>query len=352
MSEEEILFSVKRGIGRIVLNRPKALNALTLPMVRLLDPKLREWAADDSVKAVVISGAGDRAFCAGGDVASIYRNKMDGDGSVGRDFFREEYIVNRMIFRFPKPWIALLDGITMGGGVGLSVHGPFRIATEKFLFAMPETGIGLFPDVGGGHFLPRLPGQLGMYLALTGNRLKAADALYAGVATHFIHSNRLPAVIEALEETLWSGDAIGDVGLVLDEFTGDAGPATLPPQRALIDTHFAGDSVEAIVRSLQSGGDEWAAKAAASLARLSPTSMKITFRQIRSGASMSFEDIMTMEYRMSQGCMAGHDFFEGVRAVLIDKDNTPKWQPAELAGVTQDVVDRHFAPVANDLSFE
>ncbi|MDF3075503.1 MAG: enoyl-CoA hydratase [Alphaproteobacteria bacterium] len=350
MSDQEVLFEVKGAVGHIILNRPKALNALTLPMVRLIGPQMDKWAGDMAVKAVVISGAGDRAFCAGGDVAEIYRRKMVGDISLGRDFFREEYIVNRAIFRFPKPWIALLDGITMGGGVGLSVHGRFRIVTEKFLFAMPETGIGLFPDVGGGHFLPRLPGQLGMYLALTGQRLKAADGLYCGVATHFVSSDRILALQQALETM--SGEGDGAVEAVLEKFTADAGAATLPPHRTMIDHHFGRDTVDSIVSSLAKDSSEWAQKTAGALARLSPTSMKITFKQIRDGGSMSFEDIMTMEYRMSQGCMNGHDFYEGVRAVLIDKDNAPKWQPATLAEVGEDIVARHFAPVSNDLFFK
>jgi enoyl-CoA hydratase len=350
MSDQEVLFEVKGSVGHIVLNRPKALNALTLPMVRLIAPQMEAWAKDKAVKAVVISGAGDRAFCAGGDVAEIYRRKIAGDMSLGRDFFREEYIVNRDIFRFPKPWIALLDGITMGGGVGLSVHGRFRIVTEKFLFAMPETGIGLFPDVGGGHFLPRLPGQLGMYLALTGQRLKAADALYCGVATHFVSSDRVPALKEALENLSDAGDQA--IETVLEKFTGDAGAATLSPHRAMIDHHFGGDTVDSIVASLAKDSSEWAQKTAAALARLSPTSMKITFRQIRLGGEMSFEDIMTMEYRISQGCMNAHDFYEGVRAVLIDKDNAPKWNPAALADVTEEIVARHFMPVSNDLVFK
>ena len=350
MSDQEVLFEAKGAIGHIVLNRPKALNALTLPMVRTIAPQMEKWAAEKSVKAVVVSGAGDRAFCAGGDVAEIFRRKMAGDTSLGRDFFREEYIVNRAIFRFPKPWIALLDGITMGGGVGLSVHGRFRVATEKFLFAMPETGIGLFPDVGGGHFLSRLPGQLGMYLALTGQRLKAADALYCGVATHFVASEKMPELKRALESMSGEGDAA--VEAVLAQFKGEAGEPTLPAHRAEIDRHFGQDSVEGIVASLAKDGSEWAQKNSAALAKLSPTSMKITFKQIRDGASMSFEDIMTMEYRMSQGCMAGHDFYEGVRAVLIDKDHAPKWQPPALANVGEAIVARHFAPVNNDLVFK
>ncbi|MGE0661234.1 MAG: enoyl-CoA hydratase/isomerase family protein [Reyranellaceae bacterium] len=350
MSDQEVLFEAKGRVGHIVLNRPKALNALTLPMVRLIAPQMEKWAADKAIKAVVISGAGDRAFCAGGDVAEIYRQKVAGNMSLGRDFFREEYIVNRAIFRFPKPWIALLDGITMGGGVGLSVHGRFRVATEKFLFAMPETGIGLFPDVGGGHFLPRLPGQLGMYLALTGQRLKAADALYGGVATHFVSSEKMPELKQALESMKGEGDAA--VEAVLAQFKGEAGEPTLPAHRADIDRHFGQSSVEGIVASLAKDGSEWAQKTAAALAKLSPTSMRITFRQIRDGASMSFEDIMTMEYRLSQGCMAGHDFYEGVRAVLIDKDHAPKWQPATLEAVGEDIVARHFAPVGNDLIFK
>lgn len=347
MSEAEILFGRAGGIGHVTLNRPKALNALTLSMVRALDAQMEAWAIDPAIHAVVVRGAGDRAFCAGGDIAALYHDRF----GVGRDFFREEYIVNRNIFRFAKPWIAVLDGITMGGGVGLSVHGAVRVATEKTVLAMPECGIGLFPDVGGGHYLSRLPGGLGMYLALTGYRMKAADCLHSGTATHYVPSARVAELVDALDRATLDGDAKAYASTIVARFAADPGPVPLAQHRAAIDRHFVHDSVEAIAASLAGDASEWAQAQAKILARNSPTSMKITHRQIRDAGAMEFEAIMIMEYRISQGCMRGHDFFEGVRALIIEKDNAPHWQPARLEDVTPAMVAAHFAPVANDLEF-
>ena len=347
MSEAEILFGRAGTVGHVMLNRPKALNALTLGMVRALDAQMKAWAGDASVRAIVARGAGERAFCAGGDIAALYQDRF----GVGRDFFREEYIVNRAIFRCAKPWIAILDGITMGGGVGLSVHGAMRVATEKTMLAMPECGIGLFPDVGGGHYLSRLPGKLGMYLALTGYRMKAADCLLTGTATHYVPSARVAELVDELDRAALDGDAKAQASAIVAKFAADPGQAPLAQHRASIDRHFAHDSVEAIAAALQADPSEWAQAQAKILARNSPTSMKITHRQIHDAGAMAFEAIMTMEYRISQGCMRGHDFFEGVRALIIEKDNAPQWQPARLQDVTPPMVEAHFTPVANDLKF-
>ena len=326
----DILFDWKDGLAVVTLNRPDALNALTLEMARALDRMLVDWAADDGVKAVLIKGAGERAFCAGGDVRRLYDAGRAGE-RYPADFYRDEYRLNARIHHFPKPYVALMDGIVMGGGVGLSVHGSWRIATERTMFAMPETGIGLFPDVGGSWFLPRLPGRIGMYLAMTGARLKAADAVYAGVCDLFV-----PAVkLEALEAALAAG---GEVEAAIRRCAADPGPATLPEHREVIDRCFAGSEVEEFLRALDAEGGEWAAKTAATVRTKSPSSLKMAAQQLRYGARLGFNDCMRMEYRLALACGRGEDFYEGVRAAIIDKDQKPRWRPATLAEVRpQDV---------------
>lgn len=350
-AEAEMLFEQRGSVGVVTLNRPKALNALNLSMIRALAPRLQAWAADPAIRAVVVQGAGEKAFCAGGDVRAVYEDGLamkrgTGKGALTREFFREEYILNHMIHRFPKPYIALLDGITMGGGVGLSVHGAFRVASERILVAMPETGIGLFPDVGGGWFLPRCPGEIGTYLALTGHRCQAADALYAGFVTHHVPAETQPALLTALCAADWSTDPALVARAILDGFHLDPGPAPLADRRDAIDAAFAGDRAEAILAALEARGDDWARETLKTLSRMSPTSLKISLRQLRECRGRPYEDCVTIEYRLSQGCMAGVDFYEGIRALLVDKDRTPRWQPASLAEVEEALVARHFAPPA------
>jgi enoyl-CoA hydratase/carnithine racemase len=355
MSEAEILFEVKDGLGIVTLNRPKALNSLSHGMILEMEKVIPQWEKDAAVKAVVVRGAGDRAFCAGGDVAGLYREMRDDpSGTTRRDFFRDEYIVNRRIYRYAKPWISLIDGIDMGGGVGLSVHGSHSVATEKFLFAMPETTIGLFPDVGGGYFLSRLPGALGTFLALTSHRLKAADALWAGIVQAHVPSAKLGELQAALGAADLSGpDPNKKVDKVIARFAEDPGVPTLPAMMKDIDRCFSAESLAEIVAKLKKQGGEWADKQLAALLRLSPISMAITLEQLKRCANRSFEDSMTIEYRMSQRCMQkGHDFFEGVRALLIDKDQKPKWNPSTIEGVTPALVEEHFRPVSNDLFFD
>ncbi len=326
--------------GHITLNRPKALNALTLPMIQAMDPQLRAWAKDASIEAIVLTGAGEKAFCAGGDVRAVYEAGKGINGapkSLTRDFFFEEYCLNRLIHRYAKPYVSLIDGICMGGGMGLSVNGRMRVVSERAMMAMPETGIGLFPDVGGSHFLSRCPGQLGAYFALTGARLKAADMLYAGLATHYVPSAKLLALQAALES--------GNADAAVAHFAESAGEAPLAAERARIDRCFAADTVEGILEALAADGSEWAQKTRATLLTKSPTSMKVSLRQVRTGAKHDFEDCMRMEFRLVQRFMRGHDFFEGIRAVLVDKDNAPKWNPATLADVTPAMVDTYFAPL-------
>jgi enoyl-CoA hydratase len=346
MTESDILFDVRGRAGVITLNRPQALNALTLAMIEAMDARLTAWASDPAVQVVVVRGAGERAFCAGGDVRVIWQAGKDGD-PLTRDFFRAEYRLNRRIKTFRKPYVALIDGIAMGGGVGVSVHGSHRVATERTVFAMPETRIGLFPDVGASFFLPRLAGKLGLYLGLTGARLRAADAVYAGIATHYVDSARLPELEAEMAE------AGGDVGPVLARFAGNPGKAGLADRRAAIDRCFAGNTVEGIIGALTDEKGEWAEGVLKDLAAASPTSLKITVEELRRGGKLEFDGCMTMEFRLSQACLARHDSYEGIRAAVIDKDNEPDWQPATLTGVSAELVAAHFAPPpGGDLTFD
>lgn len=342
--EQEIIFSVEGGIGHVLLNRPKALNALTHGMCTALHAQLDAWGADDAIEAVVIEGAGDKGFCAGGDIRALHESGRDGT-DYWRHFYGDEYRLNAAIFHFDKPYIALIDGIVMGGGVGVSEHGSHRIATERTLYAMPETGIGLVPDVGGSYFLPRLPDHMGLYLGLTGARLKAADCVHSGVADAFISSDKLDALKADLCATHIAD--VDDVDRIIDKYKGDPGPAPLADVAEEIDQHFAHHSVEEIVEALNSGSD-WARKTAAVMATKSPTSLKLAFRQIHEGAGLDFNDGLRMEFRLVSRIMQAHDFFEGVRAVILDKDNAPNWQPASLEGVTDVMVDSYFAPLGSD----
>ncbi|HJW42672.1 MAG TPA: enoyl-CoA hydratase/isomerase family protein, partial [Rhizomicrobium sp.] len=340
MSDEtEIQFEQRGAVGLITLNRPKALNALTHGMVVALHAQLKEWAVDDAVKTVVIQGAGERAFCAGGDIRTLYDSGKAGT-PYAIEFYRGEYLLNAFIKHFPKPYVAMLHGFVMGGGVGVSVHGSHRIADETMVFAMPETGIGLFPDVGGSFFLPRLPGAIGLYLGLTGARLKTADALYAGVATHFVPAARRGTLLERLCEGRGVDMALGDVA--------DAIPDTyLSVHRAKIDSIFSQESVEAIMAALDADHTDWADDTAGTIRTKSPTAAKLAFRQIHEGARLDFDGCMRMEFRLVNRVIAGHDFYEGVRATIIDKDGAPKWQPATLAEVTDKDIDAYFAPLGD-----
>jgi enoyl-CoA hydratase len=312
-------------------------------MIRRFHAQLDAWASDPAVKRVAVRGAGEKAFCAGGDIRALY----DGRGTaITADFFREEYRLNRRIFHYPKPYVALMDGIAMGGGVGVSVHARHRVVCEATMLAMPETGIGLFPDVGATWFLPRMPGRIGAYMALTGARLKAADCLYGGIADVFVPAARHEDLIAALRGG-------SDIGAVLGDFSEEPGASALAAQRDAIDRCFAGETVEAVEAALAADGSDWANKTLETMAGRSPTSQKIALRQIALGGRLDFDDCMRLEYRLSQHCMAGHDFFEGVRAVVIDKDGKPGWQPARLSGVTDDMVAEYFAPLGPaELTFD
>ncbi len=349
----EILFELRGGVGFVRLNRPQALNALTLSLIEAFDARLRAWAGDSAVLAVVVRGAGTRAYCAGGDIRSIWDGGRTTDGPAS-ELFRCEYLLIRRIKVYPKPFVALIGGIAMGGGIGLCVHASHRVATERSLMALPETRIGLFLDVGSSYFLPRLAGALGPYLALTGTRLMAADARYAGLADHVVETARLPALEDALAAADWSAGAARDVvSATIRDFESEPGGAALAERRAAIDRCFGRPTIEAIVVALEAEAGAWATSTLETLRACSPTSLKVTVEQLRRGAVLDFDQAMIMEYRLSQAFLARHDFHEGIRAMVIDKDNAPRWDPPTLAGVSPELVEAHFAPLgARDLSFD
>jgi enoyl-CoA hydratase len=359
---DEILFGRKGALVTLTINRPQALNALTLDNYRRFEPALRAWAADPSVHAVVVRGAGNRAFCAGGDVRAVYEagRGIGGDPDLPAVFFREEYQLIRQIHRFPKPYIAIIDGITMGGGAGISVNGSYRVATERTLFAMPETGIGLFPDVGATRFLNRCPGQVGRYLGLTGARLATADVLYCGFATHAVEHDQIETLLGDLARASWrTGDEHVLTTTILARFAVDPGAAPLAALQPAIDRCFAPDSVEAIFDALavEAAGESayaaWAEETRTALLTKSPTSLKITLRQLTIGRAYDLDAALALEYRLTQHVMAGHDFYEGIRAMLIDRDRKPQWRPATLAGVSDSIVDEYFAPIGDrELRFD
>ena len=346
---DEILFERRGAAGLIMLNRPAALNAVTHAMVLALRAQLDAWAGDPSITRVVIMAAGERAFSAGGDIRHLYELGRAGRHAEMLQFWRDEYPLNAAIKNYRKPYVALIDGIVMGGGVGVSLHGSHRVAGDRFSFAMPEVGIGFFPDVGATWFLPRLPGELGAYCGLTGERFNGADAVAAGLATHCIPSARFPALIEALAGTV-------PVDAALAAFVEEAGEGPIMARRQTIDRLFAGNSVEDILAALDreaasaSADAAWAGKTAATMRTKSPLSLKLALTQVRRGKAWDFETCMRAEFRIVSRIVEGHDFYEGVRAVIVDKDNAPRWRPATLAEVGAAEVERHFAPLADELS--
>jgi len=348
----DIDFEQRGALGLVTLNRPKALNALTHAMALALERQLAEWAAAPAIAAVAIRGAGEKAFCAGGDIRALYDAGQPG-GERGRNnfaFYADEYRLNAAIKRYPKPYVALIDGVVMGGGVGVSIHAARRIAGDATLFAMPETGIGLFPDVGGTWFLPRLPGEVGMWLGLTGTRLRTADVMAAGICDHYLPSDRFEELILALSEIeIGPREPIEAVDWVIEAFARQPeGEGTLAARRAMIDRCFAGDSVEAVLEALAAEHDPWAEEQRAAILAKSPTCTRIAFRQIRIGARLSFGECMALEYRLARFCMQRPDFYEGVRAAIIDRDSPPAWDPATLAQADDAFVAPAFAPLGKE----
>jgi enoyl-CoA hydratase len=337
--EPEVLIRVQSGVGRITLNRPKALHALNKAMCEAMTAALVAWREDPAVKSVVIDHAGERGFCAGGDIRMIAESGA-GDAVEARAFFLTEYRLNQLMFDYPKPITAIVDGIVMGGGVGISEPAEVRIATERTTYAMPETGIGLFPDVGGGWFLSRLPGETGTWLALTGARLKAADTVFLGIHTHYLPTDAL----EAFHAILKTDPA--HPADVADGLEADPGEPAVEAHVGAIDRLFAPDSVEAIFAALEAEGTDWALAQLAVLKTKSPQSLKVTLRQLRLGRHMAdFASNMAMEYRLGGRVVRTHDFQEGVRSVIVDKDGAPAWRPATLEAVSDAEVDALFAPL-------
>ncbi len=331
----DIIVERQGAIGRIRLNRPAALHALTTDMCGGIIAALADFETDDTVKAIVFDHAEGRGFCAGGDIRMLAQSGK-GDGREARAFFHTEYRMNHRLFTYAKPTIAIMDGITMGGGVGIALPCRYRVATENTRLAMPETGIGLFPDVGGGWYLPRLPGKIGVFLALTGARLDGAECLAVGLATHYVTAAAVPEIVRALAD---NADAIS---LTIKTLGIGAPLARIVESRTYIDRLFAGDSVAAIMAALEADNSAWAAKELATMRTKSPLSMAVAFRQLRDGASMpDFAAEMAQEYAIGTRVVHTADFIEGVRALIIEKDNAPQWQ----ANVDSSEVDAIFAPL-------
>jgi enoyl-CoA hydratase len=336
---EDVNIHTHGHAGHISLNRPKALHALTLDMCHAMSAALSGWADDAAVEAVILDHAEGRGFCAGGDINLLRHSALNDDGVSGRKFFHDEYQLNHQMFAYAKPIVAFMDGITMGGGVGIALPCQYRVATEHTRFAMPETGIGLFPDVGGGWHLSRLGGRLGQFLALTGARLDGAECVWAGIATHYLDT----ADLAEAKSRIAAGHEPGQVLSAL---------ATTPPQAriegnaAAIKKHFASDRYEDILASLEADESEWAAKELATLRTKSPQTCKVALRQLADSAKLdSFADNMVMEYRIASRVLTRPDFAEGVRAVIVDKTNDPAWDPATPEGVSEELLDQIFAPL-------
>ena len=345
-SEPEVLTRIQGRVGRITLNRPGALHALTTNMCRLMTDALLAWRDDPAVELVMFDHSGERGFCAGGDIRMLAESGA-GDGKLAREFFFIEYRLNELLFRYPKPTLAFMDGITMGGGVGLAQPCRYRVATERTTFAMPETGIGLFPDVGGGWYLSRMPDHLGLWLALTGARIKAADCELLGIATDYVEAARIPD----LKAAILADPAAIETHLTL--FEGDAGRPPLAAHQDQIVRLFGHDTMEAIVAALNVAGTDWAKDQLKVLATKSPQTLKVALRQLQLGlAAKTFAENMAMEYRIGARVVQRHDFLEGVRAVIVDKDNAPQWKPAALKDVDAALLDSIFCalPSADEWS--
>ncbi|WP_294173345.1 enoyl-CoA hydratase/isomerase family protein [uncultured Sphingomonas sp.] len=335
----DVLTSVEGPVGRVRLNRPKALHALTREMCEAISEALLAWRGDPAVKAVVIDHAEGRGFCAGGDVVMLARSGA-GDAVEANAFFHAEYRLNHLLFTYPKPTVALMDGITMGGGVGISLPCKFRVATENTRLAMPETGIGLFPDVGGGWYLSRLPGRVGQFMALTGARLDGAECKYLGLATHYVEQASLPELVERI------GKTPGRVNGAIGNFAGIAPDAKIAANQIAIAKLFASDRLENVVKCLEEDGGDWAQSELATIKSKSPLSCKVSLRLLAEGENRrDFADEMRAEYALATHVVRTHDFVEGVRALLIDKTGDPQWEPAAPEAVTDEMLDELFAPL-------
>ncbi len=338
---QDILVETQGQLGRIRLNRPKAINSLTLEMVMRVREALARFAEDPSVGSVLVTGEGERGLCAGGDIRALYDHGRDGSGLAAR-FFREEYRMNFEIAAYRKPYLAVMDGITMGGGVGISAHGAIRIVTERTRMAMPETGIGFFPDVGGTWLLSHGPGEIGTFIGLTGDSFGGADAIYAGFADFFIQSAKIPdliAQLSALPANLGLEPLRGFVARFAEEIT-----PPLAAHRAEIDRIFKFATVEEITAALAASGSEFARKTLTVMAQKSPTAMKVTLRLLRlAAADADLKTSLQREFTTTAAVLASSEFYEGVRAAVVDKDRNPKWSPATLPEVTEAILHPYFS---------
>jgi len=349
LHDGDVLVRRHGALRRITLNRPTALNAITLEMAEAMTSMLRDWASDPAVGMVLLDGAGERGFCAGGDIRALYDAAKAGDSLPAR-FWATEYKLNVLIARYPKPVVVVMDGLVMGGGVGLSAHAGFRVVTDRSAIAMPEVQIGFFPDVGACYLLSRAPGYAGTHLALTGHRIGAADAIYCNLADTHIVADRVSALPLALAGCRGSHDVRARLG----ELASTAAPARLPGERQWIDGCYGAAEVEEIVKRLGASGNETARAALEAMRKASPTSLKVTLRNLRSAATFNrVEESFAQDYRIALACVAGHDFIEGIRAAIVDKDRNPRWRPDEIEAVTPELVDRHFRGVGGlELTFE
>ncbi|MDL2404900.1 enoyl-CoA hydratase/isomerase family protein [Rhizobium calliandrae] len=340
---EEVIVGRQGSAGLIRLNRPQALNSLTLPMIRAIASALSDFAADPSIASAIVSGEGERAFCAGGDIRLLHESGKRGSAEA-ETFWREEFRLNHAIANYPKPYVALMDGITMGGGVGLSCHGSHRVVTERTRLAMPETGIGYFPDVGATWLLPRAPGESGTWMGLSGHAIHAADAIHSRLADHCVASSDLPALIETIC-ALPIATSADDVHRVISGMAFPAGESRLAANRDMIDRALAYDAVEDIQEALGQEAGDFAAETSQMISTRSPTSLKLTLKLLRAGRkSASLAECLNRELGACLGILYNPDFFEGVRAAVIDKDRNPKWSPASLAEVDIVAIDRFFVP--------
>lgn len=346
--QAEVLVERRGAAGLLTLNRPAALNALNLNMVRLIAAALDAWENDPAVKTVIVQGAGGKAFCAGGDIRLLYEQGKAGRQDEALAFWAEEYRLNVRISEYPKPYVSIIDGIVMGGGVGVSLHGSHVVAGDRYLFAMPEVGIGFFPDVGATYALPRLPGRAGTWLAVSGERVRAGDAVALGLADGHAPSARIPDFVAALEAGEHPDSALA-------RMKAEAAPTLSPVDRMTLDACFNEQSVEDILDALDAaaeGGSDFARKTAATMRTKSPTSLALSLRQMQIGGGLDMREAMRTEYRIVSRVCRGHDFYEGVRAVIVDKDNAPAWKPARIADVDPAEIERHFAPLgADELTF-
>jgi enoyl-CoA hydratase/carnithine racemase len=338
--EQDVLSEIDGYAGVIILNRPKALNALSLSMIREITRLLIQWKDDPEIRIIIIKSSSDKAFCAGGDVRSVYDARLKGDEDYMVAIFQEEYLLNFMIHMYPKPYVALIDGIAMGGGLGISIHGSHRIVTERSVLAMPEVNIGFFPDVGASYFLNRCPGETGTFLGVLGESITAEDALYAGLATHRLASFDIPGIYQALTVAQSSAE----VDDILQDAAGGQSDCFLQTHRNLIDRCFGFNTVEEIFEALQQESNPVVREWLKGSLNKSPISLKLALALLRRTKSMSLREVLTLDFQISRHCVEAPDFFEGIRALLVDKDQNPVWHPSNLTDVTPEMIEGYFLP--------